>query len=324
LSISLDLEESELNDWQVFVAGRKEVSQRAAPYYEGDWVTLPDGRVGRVDHVMTEGELNLGDVAMPATPDAPVALVSVWEGESFGEPVPVAVSELQTAEEPEAARAYGKPKRKPRKRNCGTGGGGFQAGNKCAPGGGSGGSDSGGSGSTDGGSDSGGTGTVREQQAKEREAWKAEKKEATKELNKQEKQDTAKLDRQYERELSGKVQAAGSQHDKETSAKVREVEKEYQPKIEAAGSDVKQVLSVMDEQKAATDAVRAAQDKAWREKSEVIRKEHDAQFEAKYDKLRQDYDAKHLEMQDRFDAKREEIQAKHDAEREEIKGKSRK
>jgi hypothetical protein len=94
----------------------EQASQRAAPYYEGDWVTLPDGRVGRVDHVMTEGELNLGDVSMPATPDAPVALVSVWEGESFGEPVPVAVSELQTAEEPEAARAYGKPKRKPRKR----------------------------------------------------------------------------------------------------------------------------------------------------------------------------------------------------------------
>jgi hypothetical protein len=94
----------------------EEASQRAAPYAEGEWVTLPDGRVGRVDHVMTEGVLNLGGVAMPATPDAPVALVSVWEGESFGEPVPVAVSELQAAEEPEAARAYGKPKRKPRKR----------------------------------------------------------------------------------------------------------------------------------------------------------------------------------------------------------------
>jgi HK97 family phage portal protein len=98
----------------------REPASRAAPYYEGDWVTLPDGRVGRVDHVMTEGELNLGDVAMPATPDAPVALVSVWEGESFGEPVPVAVSELQTAEEPEAARAYGKPKRKPRRRKRGS------------------------------------------------------------------------------------------------------------------------------------------------------------------------------------------------------------
>jgi HK97 family phage portal protein len=303
----------------------EEASQRAAPYVEGMWVTLPDGRVGRVDHVMTEGELNLGDVAMPATPDAPVALVSVWEGESFGEPVPVAVSELQAAEEPEAARAYGKPKRKPKasKRDCGTGGGGFKPGNKCAPGGkGGSGKDGSGSGSGDsGGSESG---SVREQQAKEREAWKAEKKEATKELNQQEKKDTAKLDRQYERELSGKVQAAGSQHDKETTAKVREVEKEYQPKIEAAGSDVKQVLSVMNEQKAATDAVRAEQDKAWREKSEVIRKEHDAEFGAKYDKLRQDYDAKHLEMQDRFDAKREEIQAKHDAEREQIKGKSRK
>jgi hypothetical protein len=258
---------------------------------------------------MTEGVLNLGDVEMPATPDAPVALVSVWEGESFGEPVPVAVADLQPAEEPEAARAYGKPKRKPRKRNCGTGGGGFQAGNECGKGG-----------SEGGGSDSGGTGTAREQQAKEREAWKAEKKEATKALNKQEKQDTAKLDRQYDRELSGKIQAAGKEHDKETNAKVREVEKEYRPKVEAAGSDAKQVISMMNEQGKAMDAVRAEQDKVWREKSEVIRKGHDAEFEAKYDKLRQDYDAKHLAMQDRFDAKREEIQAKHDAEREKKRG----
>jgi len=133
----------------------EEASQRAAPYYEGDWVTLPDGRVGRVDHVMTEGVLNLGDVAMPATPDAPVALVSVWEGESFGEPVPVAVSELQAAEEPEAARAYGKPKRKPKvsKRDCGTGGGGFKPGNTCGKGegGGDSGSGSGGGGQSPGG-----------------------------------------------------------------------------------------------------------------------------------------------------------------------------
>jgi hypothetical protein len=94
----------------------EQVSKRALPV-EGEWVTLPDGRVGRVDHVMTEGVLNLGDVEMPATPDAPVALVSVWEGESFGEPVPIAVADLQAAEEPEAARAYkDKPKRKPRKR----------------------------------------------------------------------------------------------------------------------------------------------------------------------------------------------------------------
>jgi HK97 family phage portal protein len=87
---------------------------------EGMWVTLPDGRVGRIDHVMTEGVLNLGDVEMPATPDAPVALVSVWEGEGFGEPVPSAVADLQAAEEPEAARAYkDKPKRKPRRRKNG-------------------------------------------------------------------------------------------------------------------------------------------------------------------------------------------------------------
>ena len=87
---------------------------------EGMWVTLPDGRVGRIDHVMTEGVLNLGDVEMPATPDAPVALVSVWEGEGFGEPVPAAVADLQAAEEPEAARAYkDKPKRKPRRRKRG-------------------------------------------------------------------------------------------------------------------------------------------------------------------------------------------------------------
>jgi hypothetical protein len=68
---------------------------------------------------MTEGTLNLGDVEMPATPDAPVALVSVWEGEGFGEPVPVAVADVTPAEEPEAARAYGKPKRKPGRRKRG-------------------------------------------------------------------------------------------------------------------------------------------------------------------------------------------------------------
>jgi HK97 family phage portal protein len=92
----------------------EQVSERALTI-EGEWVTLPDGRIGRVDHVMTEGELNLGDVAMPATPEAPVALVSVWEGEAFGEPVPVAVADVTPAEEPEAARGY-KGKRKPRKR----------------------------------------------------------------------------------------------------------------------------------------------------------------------------------------------------------------
>ena len=92
----------------------EQVSERAMPV-EGEWVTLPDGRIGRVDHVMTEGVLNLGDIEMPATPEAPVALVSVWEGEAFGEPVPVAVADVTPAEEPEAARGY-KGKRKPRKR----------------------------------------------------------------------------------------------------------------------------------------------------------------------------------------------------------------
>jgi len=98
----------------------EESAERAAPYYEGDWVTLPDGRIGRVDHKMTEGVLNLGDVEMPATPEAPVALVSVWADGEFGEPVPVAESELQPAEEPEDARGYGdKMKRKPRRRKRG-------------------------------------------------------------------------------------------------------------------------------------------------------------------------------------------------------------
>jgi HK97 family phage portal protein len=100
----------------------QEASQRAEPgaVAEGQWVSLPDGRIGRVDHVMTEGVLNLGDIEMPATPDAPVALVSVWEVEGFGEPVPAAVADLQAAEEPEAARGYkGKPKRKPGRRKRG-------------------------------------------------------------------------------------------------------------------------------------------------------------------------------------------------------------
>jgi HK97 family phage portal protein len=93
----------------------EQVSERALPV-EGEWVTLPDGRIGRVDHVMTEGVLNLGDIEMPATPEAPVALVSVWEGEAFGEPVPVAVADVTPAEEPEAARGYKGKKKLRRKR----------------------------------------------------------------------------------------------------------------------------------------------------------------------------------------------------------------
>jgi hypothetical protein len=90
--------------------------KRSLDVAEGMWVALPDGRVGRVDHVMTEGTLNLGDVEMPATPDDPAALVSVWGENEFDEPVAVKVADLQVAEQPEAARAYqDKPKRKPRK-----------------------------------------------------------------------------------------------------------------------------------------------------------------------------------------------------------------
>jgi hypothetical protein len=90
---------------------------RSLDVAEGMWVALPDGRVGRVDHVMTEGTLNLGDVEMPATPDEPAALVSVWDENEFDEPVAIKVADLQVTEQPETARAYQeKPKRKPRKR----------------------------------------------------------------------------------------------------------------------------------------------------------------------------------------------------------------
>jgi HK97 family phage portal protein len=56
---------------------------------EGDWVTWGDGKVGKVDHVMYEGELNLGDLEIEASPEEPVMLVSVWaDGEFVGqEPV---------------------------------------------------------------------------------------------------------------------------------------------------------------------------------------------------------------------------------------------
>jgi hypothetical protein len=97
-------------------AQKSSAAGRSLDVAEGMWVALPDGRVGRVDHVMTEGTLNLGDVEMPATPDDPAALVSVWDEDEFDEPVAVKVADLQVAEQPEAARAYqDKPKRKPRK-----------------------------------------------------------------------------------------------------------------------------------------------------------------------------------------------------------------
>lgn len=93
------------------------VAERAAPgsIVEGQWVTFDDGLIGRVDHVMTEGVLNLGDIEMPASPEAPVMLVSVWADGDFGEPVAVAMADAELVEEPEDARGW-KPKRKPRKR----------------------------------------------------------------------------------------------------------------------------------------------------------------------------------------------------------------
>ena len=66
---------------------RSESRAEALVVAEGQWVTLPDGRVGRVDHVMAEGTLNLGDVEMLATPDDPAALVSVWDENEFDEPL---------------------------------------------------------------------------------------------------------------------------------------------------------------------------------------------------------------------------------------------
>lgn len=94
--------------------------ERAAPgtIVEGNWVTLDDGEIGKVDHVMTEGTLNLGDVEMPASPEAPVMLVSVWLNGEFVRQVPVAMADAELVDEPEDARGW-KPKRKPGRRKRG-------------------------------------------------------------------------------------------------------------------------------------------------------------------------------------------------------------
>lgn len=99
----------------------EEPTERAAPgsIVEGDWVTFDAGEIGKVDHVMTEGVLNLGDIEMPASPEAPVMLVSVWADGDFGEPVAVAMADAELVEEPEDARGW-KPKRKPRRRTRGS------------------------------------------------------------------------------------------------------------------------------------------------------------------------------------------------------------
>ena len=83
----------------------RRTTKRAAPgtVVEGDWVTLADGRLGRVDHVMTEGVLNLGDIEMPATADDPVALVSTWSEGEFDDPVGVKIVDVTKAEKPDGA-----------------------------------------------------------------------------------------------------------------------------------------------------------------------------------------------------------------------------
>ena len=94
-------------------------AERAEPAItEGQWVTWGDGLIGKVDHVMTEGVLNQGDLEVPASPEAPVMLVSVWADGEFTGQVPVMVADATVASEPEA-NAYGKPKRKPGRRKRG-------------------------------------------------------------------------------------------------------------------------------------------------------------------------------------------------------------
>lgn len=99
----------------------EEPAERAAPgsIVEGQWVTFDDGEIGKVGHVMTEGVLNLGDIEMPASPEAPVMLVSVWADGDFGEPVAVAMADAELVEEPDDARGW-KPKRKPGRRKRGS------------------------------------------------------------------------------------------------------------------------------------------------------------------------------------------------------------
>jgi HK97 family phage portal protein len=92
-------------------------AQRAEPgsIVEGEWVTFGDGRIGVVDHVMTEGVLNQGDIEVPASPEAPVMLVSVWVDGDFAGQEPVMVADATKIEQPEDARGY--KTKKPRKRS---------------------------------------------------------------------------------------------------------------------------------------------------------------------------------------------------------------
>jgi len=53
------------------------------PLKEGDFVTWGEELIGRLDHIMPEGTLNFGDTQLAASPDNPVALVSVWKDGGF-------------------------------------------------------------------------------------------------------------------------------------------------------------------------------------------------------------------------------------------------
>jgi HK97 family phage prohead protease len=91
---------------ETYVSKRALSMARAEPgsVKEGDFVRWDDGeKMGRVDHVMSEGTLNLGEVEMEATPDNEAALVTVWEdGEATDEQVAVRVSALTPVDAPEA------------------------------------------------------------------------------------------------------------------------------------------------------------------------------------------------------------------------------
>jgi uncharacterized membrane protein YgcG len=135
---------------------------------EGDFVSWDSsgGRArGRIDHIMDYGTLGIPDTdfTIDATEEDPAALITVYEEVSGGwRPTETQVGHKVATltkidplpEPPPEENAYGKPKRKPAKRDCGTGAGGFKPGNKCGKGGDGGGADSGGSGS---GGDSGGS-----------------------------------------------------------------------------------------------------------------------------------------------------------------------
>lgn len=81
---------------------------------EGDWVSWGDGKVGKVDHVMYEGVLNLGDIEVQASPTEPVMLVSVWEDGDFIGQEPVMLEDAVKVPPPVVRKTRSKPRRKKR------------------------------------------------------------------------------------------------------------------------------------------------------------------------------------------------------------------